>query len=354
MVVVLILYVTLYPFHFDFERTLEDPVWILFHSWPSPFDRFAFRDAVTNVFLYLPLGFIATLTFGRRWPLAIALAACLSAGVEMLQVYDATRTCSSADLLFNVVGTAAGAILALAVPRSMLRRNLDRALVGPGILAACWAGFLLYPFVPVLSRGHLHASWSRFVAIPLSPTEIIATAAEWFAAAVVVEAVVGRMRAGWLAIALLLLPLRLFLIDRVLVPAEICGGLLALLLWAAIPAGRRRQVAVALMAIALVLRQFAPFHFSATPTPFSWIPFAISIDGDRVPSAVVILRKAFDYGVMVWLARGIGLARAGLAVAGFLAISEWMQQYLPGRQPEITDALLALLMTGILAWSRWR
>jgi glycopeptide antibiotics resistance protein len=140
LVILLIVYGTLYPFRFDFDRTLESPVWILFHSWPAQFDRFAFRDAIDNVFLCLPLGFVATLAFGRRWWAAILLGAGLSAGIEMLQIYDATRTCSLADLAFNIAGTAAGAVLALAVPTAILRRPVDRIRSGPAIVAATGPG----------------------------------------------------------------------------------------------------------------------------------------------------------------------------------------------------------------------
>ena len=64
------------------------------------------------------------------------------------------------------------------------------------------------------------------------------------------------------------------------------------------------------------------------------------------------LRKAFDYGAMVWLPGNAGLSylRVGIGVATVLAILEWIQRYLPGRTPEITDAVLTLLLTGTL-WS---
>jgi VanZ family protein len=350
-IVLLIVYVTLYPFHFDFDRTFLSPAWILFHSWPVPFDRFAMRDAVTNVFLYMPLGFTATLAFGRRWWAAILLGVGLSASLEMLQVYDFTRTCSLADLAFNTIGVTLGAIVALAAPSRILRLTIGRAQTGPAIVAGCWIGFLFYPFIPLLSRGHLHASWSRFIAAHLSFPEILAGGAEWFAAALLVEAVIGRVRTVWLALALLALPIRLLLADRNLTPAETGGGILALLLWAAIPRGRRELVAIPLLAFGILLREFWPFHFTSEPASFSWIPFAATISSDPLPGAVVILRKAFDYGAMVWLARGIGLARAGIAVSAILFLAEWAQRYLPGRQPEITDSVLTLIMAGILAWS---
>jgi VanZ family protein len=351
-ILLLIVYGTLYPFRFDFDRTLESPARILFHSWPDRFDRFAFRDVVTNIFLYAPLGFVATLVFARRWWAAVLLGAALSAGVEMLQVYDATRTCSLADLICNIGGSAAGAAIAMAAPRRYHTRVLDRTRIGPLIVVSCWAAYLLYPFVPLLSRGHLHASWTSFLAAPMSPAEIAANTAEWLAAALLVEPVVGRLRAGWIALALCALPLRLLLADRNLAPPEVCGAVLAVVLWVAIPPRLRTRTGTTLMAVAILLRELAPFHFASESHPFSWIPFAATLSADRVPATVVIFRKAFDYGVMIWLARPIGLIRAGGIVAAALFILEWAQRYLPARQPEITDAVLALLMGALLAWVR--
>jgi VanZ family protein len=352
--VLFILYGTLFPFEFDFRSHLQSPVWILIHSWPSHYNRFFVPDTITNVLLYMPLGFAAFLAFGRRWWAALLLGVALSAAVEMLQIYDATRYCSLADLAFNSVGTALGILVAVATPQRIFRYAITRANAGPAIVAACWVAHQFYPFLPVFRPAHLQASYGRFVSQSISPIETAANAAEWFALALLVEAVVGRMRLSWLALALLALPIRLFLADRTLTPAEVCGGLLALLLWAAIPERRRTVTAVCMMTAAIVLRELAPFDFDAIPQPFSWMPFADTLEADRLPAAVVLLRKAFDYGVMVWLARGIGLVRAGMVVAAALGVAEWVQRYLPGREPETTDAVLALVMTGLLVWFRRR
>jgi VanZ family protein len=353
LVVLLILYGSLYPFQFDFDRTLESPVWILLHSWPARFDRFTFRDAAANVLFYAPLGFTAVLAFGRRWWAALLLGAGLSTCVEMLQVYDSTRTCSLLDVACNVAGTALGVAAGLWLPKAWaLRPTPGRLKTGPLAIAGCWAVYQVYPFVPLLSRGHLHGSVARFSAAALSPVEIAASTAEWFAFAMLADAVWGRFKAWWLALAMLSLPLRLLLAERALAPAEVCGAALALLLWVAIRGKGRAVVGAGLLAAAIVLRELAPFHFAAEPQAFSWIPFSASFAADRMPAVLVILRKAFDYGAMVWLLRPIGVVRAGVSVAAALAVLEWVQRYLPGRQPEITDAVLALMMTIPLVWAR--
>jgi len=58
----------------------------------------------------------------------------------------------------------------------------------------------------------------------------------------------------------------------------------------------------------------------------------------------------FDYGAAVWVlhASGSSYARADASVAAALFGLELLQRYLPGRTPESTDAVLALLMALVL------
>ena len=56
IVIAFIVYGSLYPFHFDFDRTDASPLLILLHAWPAKIDRFAWRDAGVNVLLYFPAG----------------------------------------------------------------------------------------------------------------------------------------------------------------------------------------------------------------------------------------------------------------------------------------------------------
>ena len=83
----------------------------------------------------------------------------------------------------------------------------------------------------------------------------------------------------------------------------------------------------------------------------SWIPFSATLSGERLNAALVLLRKAFEYGALVWLLRASGLRywSAGVWVAAGLLLLEMAQRYMPNRQPEITDAVLA----GVLACIFW-
>ena len=360
IVIAFIVYGSLYPFHFDFDRIEANPLLHLLHAWPARIDRFAMRDAGVNLLLYFPLGVTAFLTMARRLPRAVAafatilLGLILSASIEMLQIFDASRTCSLIDVACNFAGTAAGVAAALLFEPQLTRltesRRSRRGAAGALLLACVWAGYQLYPFVPLLSRGRLRDNVTRFLATPFSAVEAAAAAAEWFAFALLLRSLAGRFRAPWLALTMLALPLRLLIAGRRLAPAELLGAAAALLLWT-FPEEEPKLIAGAvLLAIAIVLRELEPFRFVREAHGFSWIPFAATFAAERQNAALVLLRKAFEYGAMVWILRaaGYGYRSAGMAAAAALLLLEVVQRHLPNREPEITDACLAVLMAVVL------
>ncbi len=77
----------------------------------------------------------------------------------------------------------------------------------------------------------------------------------------------------------------------------------------------------------------------------SWIPFSATLDGERLNAALVLLRKAFEYGTLVWLLRASGLRYwtcGRLACRRAVRCWKSAQRYMPNRQPELTDAAIAL------------
>jgi VanZ family protein len=366
IVLAFIIYGSLYPFHFDFGRTASSPLLILLHAWPAKIDRFAWRDAGVNVLLYFPLGVTAVLVLTRRLPRAAAALATmvlgtgLSASIEMLQLFDSTRTTSLLDVACNSLGTAAGVGAALIFRRKIFaitrRRSGDRGAGGALLLACCWAGYQLYPFIPMLSSYRLRDNVARFLATPIPAVEVFAAAAEWFAFALVLRAVAIRLRTPWLLLAMCCLPLRLMIVDRTLAPAELIGAGLAMLIWTYPAESSRVREGAAMLAAAIVLRELSPFAFTGPAHEMSWIPFSATLDSERLNAALVVLRKAFEYGTLVWLLRASGLRywMAGVWVAAGLFLLEMAQRCLPGRQAEVTDAAIAIILTCVLWGSERR
>src|SRR5262249_55608690 len=154
---------------------------------------------------------------------------------------------------------------------------------------------------------------------------------EWFAFALVLRAVIVRMKTPWLLLALCSLPLRLLLVERSLAPSELIGAGIAVLIWTYPSESSRVREGAGMLAAAVVLRELSPFTFAAPAHPMSWIPFSATLDSERLNAALVLLRKAFEYGTLVWLLRAAGLRYwlAGLWVGGGLFLLETAQRYLP-------------------------
>ena len=360
LVIALIVYGSLYPWQFDWWRSSESPLDVLLRSWPRHIDRFLLRDVALNLLLYMPLGLTAFLALARRHSRALAaalgilLGAALSTGVEIAQVYVPGRVSSLLDVTTNSLGTVAGVLAAVAFRsriEALLERHRWRHAPSAALLLLCWATCQLYPFFPALTHSHLRASLRTLLEpAAISPVEVWAVAAEWFAALLAAAAVVGRLRGPWLAGVPAAPALRLVTAQRVLTANEAAGALCVLPVWLAIPERRRLRIGLWWMASALLVRELAPFHFSPQAQSFAWIPFTGTLEAERQSAVVIVARKAFDYGAMVWLLRQGGLRywRAGLATAAVLFLCERIQIYLPGRTPEITDAVLALVMAASL------
>jgi hypothetical protein len=221
------------------------------------------------------------------------------------------------------------------------------------VLVLFWFAYQLFPFFPVLSRTRLRNGLAGLIgAAGSSWAEVWVAATGWFVVALALEALFHRFRAWHLAVAMLCLPARFFIVLRTPRLDECLGAALALILWSAVGAGARLRTGFWMVLSAVAVRELEPLHFVASAQPFSWFPFASSLQAGRQPAVVVLFGKAFYYGAGVWLghARGWTYAGATVAMAAVLAVLEWAQRYLPGRSPEITDAFLALLMGPIL-WS---
>jgi VanZ family protein len=362
IVVVLILYGSLYPWEFHARQLGASPPWILLHSWPDAINRYMLWDIVVNIALYAPLGVFGFLAMSEGAPRAVRvvapvlLALALSASVEMVQLFDDSRQCSASDVLCNVTGGAVGMGLGM-LYREKLQAVIERRqtasllhLSGALLLLCCWLGYQLFPLFPSLGRTKLAA---RLAALgPLaatSPVETLVVFAEWIAVACLLEGLLEGETTHMLAALLLVVPARLLIVSRSLSWSDIAGAAAALAAWLWLPRLYVRRAAPFLLTSALVLGELAPFHFGSA-RPFNWVPFRGFILASWQSSFVVLFRKSFWYGSVIWLWRAAGfrLAQIVFAVAAALLALEGAQIWLPGRVPEITDAVLAMLMGCLL------
>jgi VanZ family protein len=358
VIVVGIIYASLFPFQFQRPAGIRGPVDTLLSTWNVPPGR---GDLAANVLFYMPFGLLASLALSRRAAairagLVTAAGAALSLCMEFLQIYDAGRDPAISDICANTAGTALGVLAAALIER---RRgvtsgvNVERRPFA-FILIAFWLAFQLFPYAPVID---LHKYWNAVKPLVFSP-QISAVhacylAACWLAVAAMIEEIAGVQASRGLTVLLsgVVLGGRILISGIALSPDDVVGAAAAVAVWMiAVSRVRHRAVIVAIaIAAALILRGLAPFAFQAPPQKFGWIPFQAFIFGSPDLSAPSFFQKTFLYGAMIWAMIRAGLkfrAAAGLAAGVVLGVS-LAHRYMPGRSCEITDTLMVLILAGV-------
>ena len=107
-------------------------------------------------------------------------------------------------------------------------------------------------------------------------------AVDWLAVRCAIIVVLQRTRVTReLALLQLTIPLRIFILDQATSLSDIAGALLALAVsyvWLDRMTLLPRQLAP-VMLLTIIARELAPFHFSAAPQEFHWIPFEMFLGG---------------------------------------------------------------------------
>ncbi|WP_428487670.1 VanZ family protein [Rhodopila sp.] len=355
LLILFIIYGSLYPFVFIAHPAAGGPVSYLIGTWR---DWDARGDLLSNILLYSPLGFFVIRVLPDRLGAPICgmltILACttLSICMEMSQFHDAGRVTSMGDVYANAIGSAFGALTSAALGAG-LRWPLVAALAecpNAALLLVMFLGDRLYPYVPMIDmHKYWHAVRGMIQHPVLPPEEVARYAITWLLVAMLVHSVYGFR--SWCR----LFPLfvlgefagRILIVNAVLTWPDVAGAAIALVLWAGL-LGRMPSRAVILtvafggLVIALRLQ---PFQFSPVALRgFGWIPFWSLMHGSENVAMQAFCEKFVQYGGMIWLLGRTGTPLPGGTglTAGMLFLTSYAETYLPDHTAEITDAILAV------------
>ena len=360
-----LVYASLYPIS-SFRPPEKSPFTLLFGKM-----TISRADALGNLLVYLPLGWLLAVRMPGLGSLRAALFGCaLSLTIEYLQAYLPGRVPSVLDWGLNSAGTLLGAELASRLGRI---RWHDAELVlaaGPrarlGLVAVgTWVAAQLFPFVPSVDIDYLREGLRPVWHILRGQTSFsFAQASVYALATLSLSGILAQcLRPSLLS--RLLVPLVFFavllakvpIITRQLSLEALVGALVGLAIaWRlsdSKPEGTIPFLAAAGAFVAEELRSEGVG--SGALLPFNWIPFRNHLTNELV-GASDILSGAWPFLALAFVVSGwrsIGPRRAALggAVAvfsGAMAL-EWVQRFLPGRSPDVTDALIALC-AWLLPW----
>jgi VanZ family protein len=351
-VVGIIVYGSLYPFEFYDNPDVHGPVRDLLATWRTPSNR---DDAIANILLYIPFGFFSVQSVRRLRTFILVLlvvfaGTALSVALELTQLYDLGRYSTLADVYANTAGTLLGASAG-----GILRQEFSLMLaVGRPfvvLLLACWFGYQLFPYLPVIGLNkYLTTIKPAVSAAALSRLDLYRHTINGLSIALMLEALFGRARSR-LAI-LLLVPAVLFarilIIGTVLSAAEVVGGVLAVVVWCALLSELQIRAILVASAFAgvFVIQSLKQFRFGVTARAFGWIPFRSLMEGPLDVSIPSFFEKVFTYGTLIWLINRAGWSLSiATGLGGSLVLCMGLAQVnLPGQSAEITDLIILLIL----------
>jgi VanZ family protein len=351
----MIAYGSLYPFAFHAVPGGVGPLRMLLDRWDMTPGR---GDFVSNILLYVPLGFVGMISVGRRaslWRLAavIAIGGALSLSMESLQYYDAGRDPQATDFYSNTLGTIIGASVGWVFGQDFRWPLLGEISANriPALLLWAWVGYRLYPYEPTIN---LHKYWDALKPVLLdphmTPYTLFRQAAIWLTVAVLIEKIVGREKskavyrrfAGFIVLASILI------ISTWLSISQILGMALAYAVWRGLSPWPRAPTVIAATMLAIYVAAFRlePFQLVSIGGHYSWMPFLSFMKGSIDLDVQSFFEKFFLYGGLIWLLvqAGMALRFASACVAAILMATSAVEIYIPGRSAEVTDAIFALII----------
>jgi VanZ family protein len=339
-------------------------------GWPRYISR---SDVVTNFLLYVPLGFLAARALRGRLGLwasaagAVLMGAALSGSLELLQLFLPGRVTSLLDVMLNSAGTLAGALVGVLLARRSApgdslaaflgARDDDGPLRGVGLLVlVLWAVSGLFPLVPSFRAANLAQGVRPLLEALRDPGRLDGTTAltEGFSVlgvgAVALTLQWSRERALWLlsAAVLLVLALKVPAVQRMLTLEAVLGAGVALgLFWMAREAPREVLLwaGVTALTAGFVLEALAPGP-RALAGGFNWVPFrgqfgSIFALKDVIDAMWPFMAVGYLVLTLYRARSSVYLLAGGGAALLFAFFVEWLQRWVPGRYPDLTDALLA-------------
>jgi len=361
IVVSFILYGSLFPFEYRDRFYPGGPVAYLLstrHDWDGR------GDLLSNILLYLPFGFFATLAPPSRLSglpralLATLAGTALSCCIEIAQFHDAGRVTSMGDVYANGLGSALGAAAAALLGASLRWPFIQELAAHPtaALLLVMFFGYRLYPYVPMIDlHKYWHALWPIVRTTGLAPYDLARYTITWLFVAAIVHSLYGFRRF------LLLFPVlcgiefigRVLILDTELTLPDVTGAMAAYILWAMLlPLVPGRFVLVAVLFSGMIaVDRLQPFLFLPFPRSFGWIPFRSFLSGSINVAMQAFCQKFYEYGGLIWLLGrcGIILPIGTLLTAALLLATSMAERWLPGRTAEITDAAMALVIGGAFA-----
>jgi VanZ family protein len=343
---VAVTYGSLYPFDFSRPAPAEGVLGRLIESLAHAPSR---GDVLANLVLYLPIGFFWSRLIPDRpgWLRLVsgaAIGTAMSAAIEFAQLFDVGRDASLWDVALNAISALFGGLAAVVLPDGGQPRGPSFRATDPLaiMIAVCWIGYRLCPFVPTIDWKQLKAALEPLLhasVLPLADT--IRHAIAWLAFAMLAEVnrdTLGSRALLWLSVTSVLLA-KPWMVGRLITPHEVAGAAVAVVLWTLFSAAiARRPLLIGALTVAMML-----YDRTLGGLPYDDLP-----DGPISAGVATMLQKLFWCGAVLWLLHRHGWPLVPIAIG----LSGVLLAVALAHGADFIDPAIALLLGGAVGLSR--
>lgn len=350
---------SLYPFNFQASELNAVMISEFLQSCCRMLGR---GDILGNIMLFVPIGFTGMLgarsaqSDGRRFAYVCMVGGLVALALQVMQIFLPSRDENLQDVAWNMLGIGSGAALAYVASAfiSPTKSGREDASLVPLTLAGTWLIYRLIPFVPSIDFQLIKDSVRPLFDQPLDPVSVIHDATAWVVVAYLLRQAQRRTQLDtYLPILMItVFCLEVLIVDNTLDLSNVAGALLALALWWAVQRyiGQQEGAVLCLLLGTIIVTGIAPFETRADVVTFEWLPFHGFLHGSMYLNTQSAAEKIFLYGSLVYLLWRTRINSVSSVVVVFLIVLalEFVQTYLVGHTPEITDPLLVLLASAAL------
>jgi VanZ family protein len=354
----LILYGSLYPF--NFTASPPDALARLFSNWQLFTTR---GDLLGNIGLFVPWSIAGMLALSKHYTLRKAFSLIFLGGLflallaQILQIWVPSRDATLADVFWNLVGTALGAM-----PATYLVQRLNKSAtktVSWTVPAAILGGVVLAQWLPLIPSLDLQLVKDQIKSLITNPSVSIGTLFMQAGTAVLAGYLIDELKGkrsslAWLGLLVVALTFGKLFLHGVPVDLSTPLGLVAgMALWWLLtktPSLKNETVVFFTLISAYTVSALSPYSFQSEPTAVSWLPFSALLEGSMLANLRAMIGNIVLFGGMLFIgAKSAGKALPlGFALALWVFFLELLQTLLIGRTSDMTEPLLVLLVSYLL------
>ncbi|MBC7617499.1 MAG: VanZ family protein [Candidatus Saccharibacteria bacterium] len=317
-----------------------------------------------NVLLFAPLGLITMLNWVPAWGLlraaisSVVIGFLMALGLQVLQIFLPSRDAALADVAWNMLGMVGGALAGSYIAS---KKPGLAALSPDKFMPLCLLGGLIaiewLPLIPSLDLALVKTNLKLISSTPVAFTAPLwqGIAVAMLAGYLLAEVINLRHSTFWLALLLTVIGLgKLFIEDMPAQPSAQAGLAFGGMGWAMtgqFAKAKRRTIVWLLLILCYTASALQPFEFRDVAAAISWLPFAAMLEGSMVHNVQSLAGNLVFYVSILYVGASASgrLAPATLGLTLWVVVMELMQTLIIGRNSDITEPILVLLVGQTLA-----